>query len=63
MPTQTKPFAPTQLSDTFIERTRAFWQPHSVQPLTHEDAREIVQNVSTFASVLAEWREEAGVET
>jgi len=33
-----------------------FWQPHYNQTLTPEDAREIVENVTGFFRILAEWR-------
>jgi hypothetical protein len=31
------------------------WQPRSPKPLTQEDSRQIVANVTGFFSVLAEW--------
>lgn len=36
-------------------RTIDFWQPRSGQPLSHENARQIVQNVAGFFRVLNEW--------
>ena len=39
----------------FIDETLAFWQPQSRRPLTREDAREIIENVSGFFSILLEW--------
>jgi len=39
----------------FIRRTRRIWQPRLGCDLTGEDARQIVENVSGFFSVLAEW--------
>jgi len=35
--------------------TIEFWQPHCTQPLTPEDASEIISNVTGFVRVLAEW--------
>lgn len=42
----------------YIEETRAFWQPYAREPLSREDAREIIANVSGFFRVLRAWAEE-----
>ncbi|MGO3933071.1 hypothetical protein NP284_32765 [Rhodopseudomonas pseudopalustris] len=39
----------------FLDKTIAFWQPYYGRPLSREDAREIIHNVSGFFAVLAEW--------
>lgn len=36
-------------------RTHKLWQPRTRRPLTGEDARQIVENVTGFFSILAEW--------
>ena len=38
-----------------IARTRQVWQPRLGRDLTDEDARQIMQNVTGFFGVLAEW--------
>jgi hypothetical protein len=38
-----------------IEKTIGFWQPLARRKLTREDAREIIENVAGFFSVLQEW--------
>jgi hypothetical protein len=38
-----------------IARTRQIWQPRTAHDLTDEDARQIMQNVTGFFGVLAEW--------
>jgi hypothetical protein len=42
-------------SRDYIEKTRAFWQPHADRTLTREDAREMAHNLLGFFSVLREW--------
>ncbi len=37
--------------------TIAFWQKKANRPLNTDDAREIVENVTGFFGVLAEWAE------
>lgn len=49
--------APTD--DALLDRTLEVFQPHSAQRLTRADAREIVEDVSSFLSLLAEWDREA----
>jgi len=38
-----------------IARTRQIWQPRIGRDLTDEDARQIVENMTGFFTVLAEW--------
>jgi hypothetical protein len=38
-----------------VARTRQIWQPRFGRDLTDEDSRQIVQNVTGFFGVLAEW--------
>ena len=42
-------------NDNLIDRTIETWQPRSGRDLSREDARQIVENVAGFFSVLAEW--------
>lgn len=39
-----------------IARTRDIWQPRMGRNLNDEDARQILQSVTGFFGVLAEWR-------
>lgn len=39
-----------------VARTREVWQPRLGRDLTSEDARQILQNVTGFFGLLAEWR-------
>jgi len=41
-------------TDNLTDRTIALWQPRLGQ-LTPEDARQIVENVTGFFSILREW--------
>jgi hypothetical protein len=43
------------LNDELIGRTRHVWQPRLFRDLGGEDARQIVENVTGFVSVPAEW--------
>ena len=45
--------------DALLDRTLEVFQPHSAQRLTRADAREIVEDVSSFLSLLTEWDREA----
>jgi hypothetical protein len=38
-----------------LARTLEVWQPRTSRKLTREDARQIVENVTGFASILLEW--------
>lgn len=44
-----------------IEQTITFWQPRSARELTREDARQMIENVTGFFQVLAEWDAKARV--
>ncbi len=39
-----------------IARTREIWQPRMGRDLTDEDARQILNSVTGFFGVLADWR-------
>ena len=42
-------------NDNLIDRTIKTWQPRLGQDLSREDARQIVENVIGFFSILAQW--------
>lgn len=42
-------------NDNLIDRTIELWQPRLPRELNPEDARQIVENVTGFFSVLGEW--------
>lgn len=42
-------------NDNLIDRTIETWQPRHDRDLSSEDARQIVENVTGFFSILAEW--------
>ena len=42
-------------NDNLIDRTIALWKPRLRRDLSREDARQIVENVTGFFNVLAEW--------
>jgi len=42
-----------------MQQTIDFWQAHYPQTLTDQDAREIVENVTGFFCILAEWERKA----
>jgi hypothetical protein len=42
---------------SFLDATIEFWQPSAGRDLTHEDAREIVENMTGFFAVLRQWRD------
>ena len=46
------------ISDEFLDETIRLWQPYYKEPLTREDAREIIQNFVGFFEVLMEWDRE-----
>jgi hypothetical protein len=50
-----------QQSD-IIEHTIAFWSERTRQPLSREDARQMLVNVTGFFQVLAEWERKASAE-
>ena len=43
------------IDDDLIDRTLETWQPRVDHPLSRDDARQIIENVSGFFSILAEW--------
>ena len=43
------------LKNDLRQRTRKVWQPRIGRDLSSEDARQIVENVSGFFAVLADW--------
>jgi hypothetical protein len=51
------PAGSSALSESFLDGTIEFWQPSANRSLTREDAREIVENMTGFFSVLRQWRE------
>jgi hypothetical protein len=46
---------PSAANDNLINRTIGLWQSRGRRTLSHEDARQIVQNVTGFFSILHEW--------
>jgi hypothetical protein len=48
-----------QLTDSavsdLIKRTLEIWRPRAGDNLTNEDARQVVENVTGFFSILANW--------
>lgn len=43
-----------KISEEFLDKTIAYWQPFYEQPLTREDAREIIQNACDLFDLLNE---------
>lgn len=41
--------------ENLIDRTIETWRPRLNRDMTREDARQIVENVTGFFSILAEW--------
>jgi hypothetical protein len=50
----------TRYSKEFLEETIQVWQPLSEEKLTEEDAREIVENLTGFFSLLRQWEQKNG---
>ena len=46
---------PSAANDNLINRTIGLWQARGGRTLSHEDARQIVENVTGFFSILHEW--------
>lgn len=46
----------------FLKETIHVWQPLSEEKLNEEDAREIVENLTGFFSLLRQWEQENGKE-
>jgi hypothetical protein len=42
-----------------LEEAVQFWQPRASRRLTHEDARQMVENVTGFFTMLQRWSEAA----
>lgn len=42
-------------NDNIIARTRELWKPRLGRDLSREDARQIVENITGFFTVLTEW--------
>lgn len=42
-------------NNNLIDQTRAVWQPRLGRDLSHEDARQIVENITGFFAILSEW--------
>jgi hypothetical protein len=42
-------------NDNLIDQTIALWQPRLRRDLSREDARQIVENVTSFFNILTEW--------
>jgi hypothetical protein len=42
-------------NDDLIDRTIVLWQPRLRRDLSREDARQIIENITGFFSILAEW--------
>jgi hypothetical protein len=45
-------------SDEAIEETRRFWEAYTGQPVSEEDAREIIHNLAAFFDLLDKWDRE-----
>ena len=46
---------PHAANDNLIGRTREVWKPRLGRDLSREDVRQIVENVTGFFAILAEW--------
>jgi hypothetical protein len=42
-------------SDDAIEETRRFWEARTGQPVSEEDAREIIHNLAALFNLLDKW--------
>jgi len=52
----------TQYSDKLLNKTIEVWQPYYEEPLTREDAREIIENLCGFLTILTEIQGEKSTE-
>jgi len=43
------------INDELLVRTIEVWQPLSPTPLTREDARQIIENLTRYCNLLLEW--------
>jgi hypothetical protein len=46
------------VKDSILKKTVEVWQPLTKEKLTEEDAREIIDNITGFFSVLKKWDDE-----
>ena len=46
---------PSAANDNLLDRAIGLWQSRGRRTLSHEDARQIVENVTGFFSTLHEW--------
>jgi hypothetical protein len=42
-------------NDNLVEQTRRLWRSRLDRDLSHEEARQIAENVTGFFAILAEW--------
>ena len=49
------------IDEQFLDKTIEYWKPFSKNPLTREDAREIISNVTSLFDLLNEIAEENAV--
>jgi chemotaxis regulatin CheY-phosphate phosphatase CheZ len=42
-----------------IEETKRFWQARTGKPISDEDAREMIENITGFFKILIEWDKKA----
>lgn len=54
-PAESAPPSATDAQAHFLDRTLQRWQPRAPRPLTREDARRMVENVTGFFRVLQDW--------
>lgn len=50
------------LSPEVVAYTRRFWEEQTGQPVSDEDAREAIRNISAFADLIASWEQTADAE-
>jgi hypothetical protein len=48
-------FSVEQYSELLLDETIAIWQPYSKRPLSREDARQILENMTGFFQTLLNW--------
>lgn len=51
------PTCDTRLEDQAIQQTKEFWERKTGVHLDDEDARESIENIVSFFSILAEWEQ------
>jgi hypothetical protein len=47
--------AASSANSSLLDETIATWQPRASRPLTREDARQIIENMTGFFNVLRDW--------